>query len=51
MSLAQIAQQSSLNIFSRRSLRKFQPLGQRLPGPFILAIAQQRDPCIEPDRW
>ena len=49
MSLAQIAQQSGSNIWSR--LRKSQPLHQRLPRPFILAIAQQRDPCIEPDRW
>ena len=50
MGLAQIAQQSGLNIFSRRSLRKFQPLGQRLPSLAILAIAQQRDSRIEPDR-
>ena len=51
MGLAQIAQQSGLNIFSCSSLRKIQTLGQRLFGPFILAIAQQRDPRIEPDRW
>ena len=49
MGLAQIAEQSSLNVFSCR--RKLQPLGQHLPGPCILAIAKQRDPCIEPDRW
>ena len=49
MSLAQIAEQSSLNVFSCR--RKFQPLGQHLPGPCILAIAKQRNSCIEPDRW
>ena len=49
MGLAQIAQQSGLHISSCR--RKFQPLCQHLPRLFILAIAQQRDPCIEPDCW
>ena len=49
MGLAQIAQQSGLHISSCR--RKFQPLSQRLSGLFVLPIAQQRDPRIEPDRW
>ena len=49
MGLAQTAQQSGLHIFSCR--RKFQPLSQRLSGLFVLPIAQQRDPRIEPNRW
>ena len=49
MGLAQIAEQSGLNVFSCR--RKLQPLGQHLPGPCILAIAKQRNSRIEPDRW
>ena len=38
-----------MNIFSCR--RKFQSLCQHLPRPFILAIAQQRAPRIEPECW
>lgn len=49
MSLAQIAQQSGSNIFSSSRLGRFQSLCQHLPRPFILAIAQQRNPRIEPD--